>query len=380
VKIAHVTSTFPPYWAGTGNVAYHNVRALHERGHEVTLFTARLGKESAPPFPFAAERLPSTFCLGNAPFTPGLVGRLRGFDLIHLHYPYIFGAELSTLAARQTRTPLVLTYHNRLQERTLVKGGLFRAYNRTAEPFVLRRAARLCAVTRDHLTSLHPHLQNDPRVSELPNGVDTRHFRPLDKVRARQLIGAPPKVPLALFVGALDSAHRFKNVGGLLKAFAGIRTRDAQLWVVGDGDLKGELEAQAKRLGLRVRFVGKRCPEDLPPFYAAADVSVLPSVAVESFGLVLIESLACGTPVVASNLPGVRTVVAHERDGLLVPPGDAEALREAITTLFERPTWALRLGCHGLLKVRQSYDWASVSDRLERIYEEVLESWTFTSR
>lgn len=106
MKIAHVTATFPPYWAGTGNVAYHHARILHQRGHEVTVFTARIPGGVSQSFLFPIEYLRTPFRLGNAPLTPQLVLRLGGFDLIHLHYPYIFGTELALLAAKHYRTPL----------------------------------------------------------------------------------------------------------------------------------------------------------------------------------------------------------------------------------------------------------------------------------
>src|SRR5438270_13371710 len=86
MRIAHVTATFPPYWAGTGNVAYYHARTLTERGHDVTVFTATPHRGGSQRFPFAVEYLRAPFRLGNAPFTPHLVYRLRGFDLIHLHY------------------------------------------------------------------------------------------------------------------------------------------------------------------------------------------------------------------------------------------------------------------------------------------------------
>ena len=192
MKVAHVTSTFPPYWAGTGNVAYHNARILHERGHEVTLFTAETPDAATYPTPFETRRLRAPLRLGNAPLTPALVRELAGYDLVHLHYPYIFGAELAVAAARLRRTPLVLTYHNQLQESHRIKRALFGAYNLASEPLVLRAARRVFAVSLEHLASLHPRLASGPRARELPNGVDTTVFRP-DPAGpcARSAIGTP---------------------------------------------------------------------------------------------------------------------------------------------------------------------------------------------
>jgi len=374
LRIAHVTATFPPYLAGTGNVAYHNARLMHERGHRVTVFTAQARGADQVTFPFEVVRLPASFRLGNAPFTPGLLARLRGFDLLHLHYPYIFGAELAWLASRLFRTPLLFTYHNRLHEDTPLKRELFALYNAIVEPLIFLGSSRILAVRQEHLLAQHPALYQDPRVREAPNGVDTRLYSPGDRLEARRALGVPAKTPVALFVGALDPAHRFKNVDGLLRAFARVKVPGAELWIAGEGGLRPELEALAQRTGLkgRVRFLGKRTPDRLPPLYRAADVSVLPSTGVESFGLVLVESLACATPVIASALPGVRTLVSDGIDGHLVAPGDEAALAKALETRLREREAGRAMGQKGREKVVRLYDWEVIGDRLEHLYREVV--------
>ena len=372
--MAHVSATFPPYWAGTGNVAYHNARLMHERGHEVTVFTARTDRDGEMVFPFRVERLPTLLRIGNAPLTPALIARLGGFDLIHLHYPYIFGAELTLAASRLHSTPLLLTYHNRLEEERLPKRALFAVYNRALEPLMLRASVRVLAVRRDHLISRHPRFALSERVAELPNGVDTELFRPHDTRTCRIDLGLPLDAPVALFVGALDRAHQSKNVGGLLRAFAAFSTRAGHLLIVGGGDLVSELTTLAEHLGIgpRVHFLGQRAPADLPPLYSASDVTVLPSVKQESFGLVLIESMACGTPVIATDLPGVRAVVEQGVDGLLVPPGDAGALTQALSAMLADPEEARVMGCAGRAKVVREYRWEVIGDRLEALYRETV--------
>lgn len=367
--IAHITATFPPYWAGTGNVVYHNARVLHERGHDVAVFTAQT-PGAVPPFSFAVHRLPTLFRLGNAPCTPALIRRLRGARLIHLHYPYIFGAELALLASSLYRIPLVLTYHNRLLETHPLKRLLFDLYNLSAEPLLLRRVHKLLAVSSDHFAALHPRIAH---VTELSNGVDTTLFSPRDGSKTRAELGLSASAPLALFVGALDRAHRFKNLSGLLNAFAAPPLQAAQLLVVGDGDQRVTFEKLSAQLGLnrRVHFLGSRSPQDLPALYSAADVTVLPSTGVESFGLVLLESLACGTTVIASDLPGVRTLVG-DVGGQLVPPHDAAALIGALAKVLSSRQLAAQQGRAGRRRVVANYDWQVVGDRLEHVYQEVL--------
>src|SRR5205085_8069968 len=135
------------------------------------------------------------------------------------------------------------------------------------EPLVLRSATRLLAVREEHFQRTHPRLASDPRLREVPNGVDTDLFRPMPMADARQSLNIPRDAPVALYVGALDQAHRFKNVDGLLHAFAHLGHPEACLLIVGDGDLRPSLEALSARLGLesRIRFLGKRGPDELPP-------------------------------------------------------------------------------------------------------------------
>lgn len=177
MRIAHVTATFPPYWAGTGNVAYHNARLIHDRGHQVTVFTAGRQGEEKMSFPFAVERLPARFRIGNAPLTPSLVNKLREFDLIHLHYPYIFGAELTLTASKRFRVPLAVTYHNDLLAEG-ARGLLFKLYTAINQRIVLRGATQLLATSQDYgHHSLFAKTAPTPLTFDvLPNGVDTKVF------------------------------------------------------------------------------------------------------------------------------------------------------------------------------------------------------------
>ncbi|MCY0878515.1 MAG: glycosyltransferase family 4 protein [Firmicutes bacterium] len=376
MKIAEVTATFPPYQAGSGNVAYHNARLLSERGHEVTVFTQR------PRVPFPDDRKPfetryltPLLTVGNAPFLPGLGAALRGFDLIHLHYPFIFGTEMTLVAARRYGIPLLLTYHNRLWAESGLKAWLFSGYNAVIEPWALRRAARVIAVSRDHLKALFPGLH----AVEVPNGVSTDLFKPYDAAACRRVLNLPPDQFLGLFVGALDAAHPFKNLSALLRAWT--RLSHGLLLVVGDGPLRPAFEREAQKLGLRdrVRFEGGADHQRLPWYYSAADVTVLPSRNTESFGMVLVESMACQTPVVATNLPGVRQVVQHRETGLLIPVDD-EALFQALAWMAEHPRERARMGRQGRQWVERHYAWPIVGQKLEEACLEALAASVHTGR
>jgi glycosyltransferase involved in cell wall biosynthesis len=179
-----------------------------------------------------------------------------------------------------------------------------------------------------------------------------------------------------LFVGALDRAHYFKGMPILLAALARLQQDPhVRLLVVGDGDLRPAYQRQAQTLGVgdRVVFCGRVSDRELPAHYRLADLLVLPSTTMgEAFGLVLLEAMASGKPVIASNLPGVRSVVSDGVDGLLFKPGDVRDLAERIDTLLADPQRRQRMGERGRVKVEEKYAWPRVIPRLVKTYGEVL--------
>ncbi len=380
MRIAHVTATFPPSYSGTGVVCYHNALGMARRGHQVTVFTAANGPALTPDLAeIVVRRLPTLLRLGNAPLLPGLL-HLRGFDLIHLHYPFYFGAEMVYLRALSTGPKYIITYH----QDVLLAGVLRwpeRLHHHLLGRLIIDRARRILVTSLDYAESsrLLPWLSQAPeKINQLPNGVDIDRFRPnLDSSLLRTRYGIQPTDRVVLFVGALDRAHYFKGVPDLLQALASLQGENIRLLVVGDGDLRPSYEQQAHRIGLsdRVRFCGRVSDPDLPAHYALCDLLVLPSTTRgEAFGVVLLEAMATGKPVIASNLPGVRSVVSDGEAGLLVPPGDVARLAQAIGALLDDPSRRQEMGVVGRAKVEAAYTWPRIIARLEQVYQEVLAS------
>ena len=180
MRIAHVTATFPPDHSGTGVVCYHNALGLAALGHEVTVFTSDLGlSTSHDPTGITIRRLPAWFRLGNAPFLPGLL-RLSGFDIVHLHYPFYFGAEMVCLGSLIHRWPYVATYHQDVIFRGPMRLVAGLHHQAVARP-VLGRARRVLATSRDYARAcrLGQWAKDRPGfVEEMPNGVDAQRFLP----------------------------------------------------------------------------------------------------------------------------------------------------------------------------------------------------------
>jgi glycosyltransferase involved in cell wall biosynthesis len=311
-----------------------------------------------------------------------LVHALRGFNLIHLHYPF-FGGELTMLASKLFRIPMVITYHNDVLL-TGPMGLVEKTMRSTVGRVTLRSAARLLFSSQDYSEASYVRQMLRGRrqtVAELHNGVDTSRFTPAPAgLDLRLRHGLEPGSLVALLVAALDRAHYFKGVYLFLKALSYLPEPITAV-IVGDGDMRRAYMTEARELGVerRVVFAGRVSDGELADYYRMADLTVLPSVTMgEAFGLVLVESMASGTPVVASDLPGVRTVVSHGRDGLLTPPGDARELARSLEQLLSLPQEVRRsMGHAGRLKVEEQYSWRLIGDKLERTYLSVMKEAAF---
>jgi glycosyltransferase involved in cell wall biosynthesis len=373
MRIAHVSATFPPYMGGTGNVCFHTARELTRRGHRVNVYTSAYF--STPDFEIKegviVHRITPKFQVGNARFLPELIG-MKGFDLIHLHYPF-FGGEISSLAARIHRCPFVITYH---QDAIFLgwKSMVEKFLRWTIERELLRSADLILFTSKDYAQAsfIRPILRGrEDRIDHLPNGVDTVLFSPMKVFRNDYLpwdfdLGDY----LVVMVASLDQAHYFKGIEVFLQALIALPHRVKGL-IIGDGDLRPHYETLSKALNLerRISFAGCVTGSVLPDYYRIADVTVLPSVTMgEAFGLVLLESYACSTPVIASNLPGVRSIVDHTKDGYLIKPGDAADLARKIRLLMGNPEKSREMGARGRRKVEAHYSWSKVVDRLEGFY------------
>ena len=382
MKIAHITATFPPYHGGTGNVCFHNARELVRLGHEVHVFTAQV--DDAPHYScrdgVIVNRLRPKIRYGNAFLLPSLVDCLPHFDLLHLHMPFYGGAEFVHWVHKMHRIPLVVTHHQDVKLDGIT-GVISKSHDWLIGRSLMKSANRACFTSLDYAQSSQfasMITRNQLQVGVLPNGIDPERFTPGKRplTLAQKLNLQNKKV--ILFVGALDQAHYFKGVPVLLQSFAALAHEDAALVVVGSGDMRTAYEQMAQELGIadRTVFAGYVPDDQLVDYYRLADVTVLPSTTSgEAFGVVLLESLACETPVIASSLPGVRTVVSQGDDGYLVAPDNVPHLTASLNMFFKlSPESRQALGEAGRKKIVQQFSWASIGKQLEGMYRDILKS------
>ncbi|MFH1430160.1 MAG: glycosyltransferase family 4 protein [Candidatus Uhrbacteria bacterium] len=367
MRVAHIVSTYPPYRGGMGNVARELAQRTVDVGFEVRVLTPAVTDHEETRHVRAGLRY------GNAAWCPSIGHQLIDgrYTIAHLHWPFI--GTLGMVLRWRRRYPnrrLVVQYHMDLVA-TGARGAAFSSYVKRALPNVVSVADAIVATSRDYAEhgALAEHIETlGDRFMEIPLGVDAERFTP--QVGNRQ-----PGPFRLLFVGALDVAHAFKGLPLLLEAIE--RVPRVQLCIVGDGPLREKYEARARTIGIeeRVTFLGSVSDEDLPQTYLNSDVVVLPSTArSEAFGLVLLEGMACGKPVITSELPGVRTVVSDGEAGLLIEPGDVQALERCIIALRDDLDRVARMGAAARARVVKQYTWKNVAHQWRALYDQILKA------
>ncbi|GAB3256935.1 glycosyltransferase family 4 protein [Kineosporia babensis] len=332
MKIMVVAPYYAPQVGGLENYALNVVQALIAQGHEVVVVTSGTGNSPG------VIRLRAWLKASNTPVNPlwywqlkRLVGRERP-DVVMAHTPVPFIADLAARAAGST--PFVLIYHNDLAKDSGVQKAIVAAYWRLLGHGTLERADRIVTTSERYATTSSFLKQYSAKVDVIAPGVDTRRFHPqVDTSAVSQ-----PDRQVVLFVGSLHRSHAHKGLDLLMRAVAELHAENprVQLVVVGRGDGLPEYRSQAANLGLDVTFTGFVADEDLPAYYAAADVFVLPSTNMaEGFGMVLLEASACGTPVIGTNVGGIPAALQTVGSSNLAEPrvdSIAQQLRKVLAS------------------------------------------------
>lgn len=247
---------------------------------------------------------------------------------------------------------------------------------------------KTCLETADRVVATSPQEQEHMRslvsaygnIDIIPCGTNIDHFGSVDRVRARESLGIVGDEKLVLYVGRFDprkgietlvrAAHATEaRAAGKLKLIIGGGSRPGQ----SDGRERERIESIVAELGLEAitQFPGQLSPTVLPTYYAAADVTVVPSH-YEPFGLVAIEAMACGTPVIASDVGGLQFTVVPEETGLLAPPKDDKAFAVALDRILSNPDWRNQLGMAARKRVEAKFSWQGVATQLGQLYTELL--------
>jgi len=291
----------------------------------------------------------------------GALRKLGGFrpDIVDAHflYPDGFGA---VWVARRLGVPVVVSARG-TDVNHLCQHWPFRPFAR----WVLRNADHLVAVSAALRERMVEAGAAPERVSVIPNGVDTEVFHPADRHAARSALGMGPSEQVLFSAGALIPQKGFDT---LLEGLARAHDGDLRLYIAGSGPERERLEALARRLGLerRTRFLGTLPPHDMAPWYQAADLFVFGSWR-EGCPNVVLEALACGTPVVATRVGGTPELVREGQDGLLFEARSPDAFAQALVEALSRP-WDRQ----AIAQKAASRSWDNVARECLEVFERVL--------
>jgi len=298
---------------------------------------------------------------GSPLFNPAaLLRRLKGYDLVHSQATYPLLSDLPPLFSRMARINSVVTYHFEPYPPSPIGRALGELYLATLAKMI-RRYDRVIFSSRTYWEESRLASHYDARdVRFIPMGVDTDFFVPDPETERENRF---------LFVGRLVP---YKDIPLLLRAMRTVNEAlpDFELAIVGSGPLEGNLVAMARSLGVRARFLGRVDDEALRRLYQTSTATVLASHnRQEAFGMTLLESMSCGTPVIAADIPGVREVASLS--GMPVKPESDQALAEAMIESTRRPIDAAR--SRDLReRVIGSYSWRHVAEKTASVYRELL--------
>jgi D-inositol-3-phosphate glycosyltransferase len=353
----------------------HVPHVIHDLGYGNRVIHVPAGPEGPQPRELLHEFLPE-FVVGIQKFADQDGSR---YDLIHSHY------WLSALAARPLRAawqvPLVHMFHTLGIMKARIGDESENPGRVEAERQILGWADRVVAATPAERAQLQWLYSADlRRVVVIPPGVDTDRFHPMPMQEAKRRIDIDVNGQMLLFVGRIE---RLKGIETLLRAAALLRAQkkiagECGCVVVIGGDAEApeeemdRLQDLCRQLGVLdlVTFVGKRSQDTLPYYYSAAHVVVCPSH-YESFGMVALEAMACGTPVVASGVGGLLYLVRDGVTGFHVPDRDPQALAAKLAAILEHEELRRELGRQAASAAR-SYDWRLIANQVMTVYESVL--------
>jgi D-inositol-3-phosphate glycosyltransferase len=303
------------------------------------------------------------------------------YPLVHTHYWMSgwIGLQLKQLQNAQ----VVHTYHSlgAVKYRSVAEIPAVAKTRLNVECDLLERSHCVIATSPQERDDLRQLVSQFGRVEIVPCGTDIDNFQPLSKVEARQELGLDRAERIVLYVGRFDPR---KGIETLVRACGKLARSDSpnfRLVIVGgsdpqaaDGAERARIEGLVPSLGLEaiVDFAGMVGHDRLPLYYTAADVCVVPSH-YEPFGLVAIEAMACGTPVVASAVGGLKFTVIPEETGLLVPAQDVDGFAKAIGRIINDDTmWSQQIGDRASARVREHFSWSGVAAQLSDLYRRVL--------
>jgi phosphatidyl-myo-inositol alpha-mannosyltransferase len=376
MRVALVTEFYYPHLGGVTEHVHNLAKLLNETGHSAIVITANMRlpatgyelQESEADPDYIRRVGTSRIIYSAGSFARVTTGRglrrqLRSIlqreqiDIVHVHGGLnpVLGL-LAPEVANELDIPVVATFHSWFRRSVLC-----RMFRRSLQKRLDRHAAAI-AVSQPVIDAHARYFKADWEI--IPNGVDTSFFRP----QLHQQPPAPQRARELLFLGRLDPRNGLDTILGALPAVAAAFP-EVHLTVAGDGPLRPVYERMAKTSGRKVTFVG-RVNGNRPQFYSQADLYVCPTTKA-SFGVTLLEAMACGTPQAVSDITGFRELVGQGNEAVLIPKDEPAAWAAAIVTLLGDEGRRKAMGAAGRAKAER-FAWPRVAEQVTGVYRRVL--------
>lgn len=368
MKIIQITPFFPPHLGGMENVVKEISENLAKKGHQVTVFTSDIGCKEYKLV--STENLEiyylNSFEIAHTPIIPSLFSKLLKISknsIIHLHVAQSFTPEIAGLISKIRGIPFIAHIHIDVGPSGRL-GFLLPLYKKVLLKKVLSSSSKIVVPSGDYVDLVNKkYAISKDKICKVPNGVDLNNFKSLPNKQ-----NDPIRL---LYVGRLSKQ---KNIPLLIRTFKIVTekiNKNIELDIVGEGEEKSKIIAMitAENLEKKVNLHGELRGGRLYEKYSNSDIFILTSD-YESFGMVLIEAMASGLPIIATNIPALRNVVENNKTGLLVKP-EPEDLAKALEKLINDPLLKEKLISNGLEEVKK-YKWDDIAKKFEDIYEEVL--------
>ncbi len=354
LKIAISTPYFPPHIGGVEEHVKNLSDNLRRLGHSVTVISSLGADINVPCIKIPYSPIPITF--------PNLKA-----DIYHSHVPSPFFARKLAEAAEKEEKPHIITYHNDVIVPSKVNGykiprflgKVIERINFSIVNELLEKADLVIATTKSYAESSPVLSKFMEKVKIVPNAVDVREFKPGRSAGERD--------QLVIYVGRVVA---YKGVSTLIKAMGEVqREIKAKLVIIGEGEDRKRFERLAQKLNVKAVFTGRLPRREVIEWMQKARVLVLPSFSrLEAFGIVLIEAMACSTPVISANVPGPSEIAVE--GGLTF--NDVSDLSEKVKEILVNDELATKLGKAGRKSVEEKFSWEVVTRRIENVYLEIL--------
>jgi len=384
MKILQITPFFFPSIGGIENYVYNLSTNLSNKEHKITILT--VNTENVQKEEIISEKVSVYRCSLNFRYHKGLISiefikrilSANDYDIYHVHIPFPLGLEIAVVASKIHKIPLVVTHHGEYTKGNVFFSLISSIYSKICRNISLKYVDWILFLTSSYSVSLRLNKKIRKKIKIIKTGVDIQRFSAInDGAILRKKYGFTANDKIVLFVGSLSIYNRYKGVDYLIRALHEIRSvnNSVKLLIVGEGKLVSELKELAKELKLEkeVIFATSVSDEELPYCYAMCDVFALPSISgPESFGIVLLEAMASGKPVIASGLPGVNDVVKDGITGYLVEPKNVKQLSQRILKIIKDVKLGKKFGRNSQRVIIEEYQWANIVEEFEELYNNAM--------